>query len=316
MLSLEMETVEASMNMDDSTFKSIFPLHTSAQRSVFQAIDARDFRLAKYRLLTLLGTGGFAQVYLGEHRISGARVALKMLHAGVGSARRAQFAAEAALHVRLRHPHIIAARSYEEQGHTPFLVLDYASGGTMRKYVPAGTQLPLPTVASVVKQVASALHYIHERGIVHRDVKPENLLVMEDGQVMLSDFGNARMIHQADVEEEASINGTASYMAPEQLQKKVSVASDQYALGITAYEWLSGVRPFSGAPLQIALQHCNSRPPSFHAVGVSLPAEVEAVVMKALEKDPQQRFLNVWDFALALEEAARKSGVWGRKELL
>jgi serine/threonine protein kinase len=86
------------------------------------------------------------------------------------------------------------------------------------------------------------------------------------------------------------------------------VASDQYALGITAYEWLSGVRPFSGTPLQIALQHCNSRPPSFHAVGVSLPSEVEAVVMRALEKDPQQRFSNVWAFALALEEAARKSG--------
>ncbi|HEY4389233.1 MAG TPA: serine/threonine-protein kinase, partial [Ktedonobacteraceae bacterium] len=190
MLALEMETVEASVNKYENTFENTFPLHTREQRSVLQTLDACDFRLATYRLLTLLGTGGFAQVYLGEQRVSGERVAIKLLHAGVGSARKARFSAEAALHVRLRHPHIIAARSYEEQGHTPFLVLEYAACGTMRKYVPAGTRLPLSSVVSIVKQVASALHYLHERGIVHRDVKPENLLIQEDGQVMLSDFGN------------------------------------------------------------------------------------------------------------------------------
>ncbi|HTK11476.1 MAG TPA: serine/threonine-protein kinase [Ktedonobacteraceae bacterium] len=296
---LSLETIEAPISANN-----LYSFHASEHRAAFQTSRARDFQLENYRLLTLLGSGGFAQVYLAEHRVSGKRVALKIAHSGIGAARRAQFSAEAALHMRLQHPHIIPVHAYEEQTFSPFLILDYAAGGTMRQYAPGGTQLSLPTVVNVVKQVASALYYVHQMGVVHRDVKPENLLIQPDMQVMLSDFGNARIIYQSNTEERSDTSGTASYMAPEQLQQKLCVASDQYALGVTTYEWLSGVRPFSGAPLRIALQHLNSRPPSFQEVGAHVPAEVEAVVMKALEKDPQQRFSNIWEFALALERAA------------
>ncbi|HEY4388808.1 MAG TPA: serine/threonine-protein kinase [Ktedonobacteraceae bacterium] len=298
---LSLATIEAPVRMDSTSL-----LPTSEQRFAGQTFYAHDFLLKNYRLLMLLGMGGFAQVYLGEHHISGERVAIKIAHAGIGAARRAQFSVEAALHLRLQHPHIIAARAYTEQGYTSFFVLDYAAHGTMRQYAPAGTRLPLSTVVHVVKQGASALAYLHQQGVVHRDVKPENLLIQSDLQVLLSDFGNARLVNQSDVERHSDISGTAAYMAPEQFQQQWCVASDQYALGVTTYEWLSGVRPFSGNPLHVALQHLNSRPPSFEEAGVHVPAEVEAVVMKALAKDPQQRFSNVWEFALALERASKR----------
>jgi eukaryotic-like serine/threonine-protein kinase len=304
---LSLETVESSFYADrrmDSRAMSTYSHHTDRRTSAYHA---SDFQLEHYRLLAPLGTGGFAQVYLGEDRVSREKVAIKMAHAGIGAARKAQFSAEAALHLRLHHSHIIRAHSFKEPEWigTPFLVMDYAAVGTMRKQVPEGTQFPLPAVVNIVKQVASALHYLHHLGVVHRDVKPENLLVQSGMRVLLSDFGNARMIKQRTVEEHSDISGTASYMAPEQLQRRFSVASDQYALGITTYEWLSGVRPFSGIPLRVALQHLNSRPPAFREVGTYVPAEVEAVVMRALAKEPQQSFPDVWEFALALEQASK-----------
>lgn len=156
-----------------------------------------------------------------------------------------------------------------------------------------------------VKQIAHALQYLHQRGVVHRDVKPENLLIQQEGALMLSDFGSARLLYQSGGERErVDLSGTVSYMAPEQLQRKLCVATDQYALGITTYEWLCGVRPFSGPPLSIALHHLTAPPPSFHEQGIHLPLEVESVVMKALAKNPQQRFPSIWEFALALEQAS------------
>jgi eukaryotic-like serine/threonine-protein kinase len=300
----ERETIDNAFKSDGALSGDPYP-----QTALFPPLNAHGFQSENYRLLGWLGVGGCAQVYLGEHRPSGERVAIKMVSGEMNAVRRGQFMAEAALHAGLMHPHIVALQASEMHVPSPFLVLDYISGGTMRQRYPEGTRLPLWSVVTFVKQIAHALQYLHQRGVVHRDVKPENLLIQQEGALMLSDFGSARLLYQSGGERErVDLSGTVSYMAPEQLQRKLCVATDQYALGITTYEWLCGVRPFSGPPLSIALHHLTAPPPSFHEQGIRLPLEVESVVMKALAKDPQERFLSIWEFALALEQASTWAG--------
>src|SRR5207249_6179375 len=139
------------------------------------------------------------------------------------------------------------------------------------------------------KQVAEALHYAHERRLIHRDVKPENMLLGANNDVLLSDFGIALVAHSTRYQNTQEVIGTAYYMAPEQLQGKPRRASDQYALGIVVYEWLSGDRPFKGSFMEIASQHMLVPPPSFREKQLNIVPAIEAVVMRALAKDPEQR---------------------------
>lgn len=156
-------------------------------------------------------------------------------------------------------------------------------------------------------QAAEALQYAHAQKIIHRDVKPENMLLSRNGDIVLSDFGIATMTHHTSSLSHVTIAGTAPYMAPEQIQGKPCPASDQYALGIVAYEWLCGVPPFKGSAVEIAMQHClTSVPPLRQHVPTILP-EVERTVLKTLEKDPHQRFTNVKEFATTLELACHQS---------
>lgn len=128
----------------------------------------------------------------------------------------------------------------------PFLAMSYAPGGSLRQRYPLGTRLPLEQVAQYVSQIASALQYAHERKLIHRDIKPENMLLGENEQLLLSDFGLVLLVQSTGSQTTKEMAGTVPYMAPEQLQGKPQPASDQYALGIVAYEWLSGERPFRG----------------------------------------------------------------------
>src|SRR5207248_4859551 len=202
----------------------------------------------------------------------------------------------------LRHPHIVRVLDFGLQEGIPFLVMDYAPGGTLRNRHPKGTRLPLETVVSYVRQVASALQYAHEQRLIHRDLKPENLLLGPEQQILwLSDFGLAIVAQSARSQPFQQTAGTLAYMAPEQLQGHPTPASDQYALGILVYEWLCGERPFSGSFPELAVQHTLSLPPSLTKKVPTLPEGVEHVVLKALSKDPQLRFASAQAFALALE---------------
>src|SRR5437879_2389384 len=154
--------------------------------------------------------------------------------------------------VKLAHPRIIRLLDYGVQEQTPFLVMEYAYGGTLRERYSGRQRLPLSTVVQHVKQVAEALQYAHNERLIHRDVKPANLLLGKSGEILLSDFGIALLAHSTRSQCLEAIAGTVSYMAPEQIQGKPCRASDQYALGVIAYEWLSGARPFSGSFAEIA----------------------------------------------------------------
>jgi outer membrane protein assembly factor BamB len=189
-------------------------------------------------------------------------------------------------------------------GSTPFLVMSYAPNGTLRQCHPKGTRLPLPKIVSYVNQIAEALHYAHEKKLIHRDVKPENMLIGSRGELLLSDFGIALIAQSTRDQSLQDMAGTAAYMAPEQIGGKPRRASDQYALAVVVYEWLCGDRPFHGSFQEICAQHTFATPPSLCAKVPTLPPTVERVVMKALAKDPEDRFVSVLAFARALEQAS------------
>src|SRR5216684_6519913 len=181
--------------------------------------------------------------------------------------------------------------------------MDYAPNGSIRQHHPKGIRLPLDIIISHVKQVASALQYTHEKRLIHRDIKPENLLLGEHNQILLSDFGIALIVQSTQYQSVQDVIGTASYMAPEQFQGRPRIASDQYALGIVVYEWISGNLPFHGTFSEIYGQQMFVPPPSLCEKFPGIPYSVEEVIQRALAKDPKERFSNVQAFANALELA-------------
>jgi serine/threonine protein kinase len=263
-------------------------------------------QLGNYRLIKLLGKGGFADVYLGEHVYLNNQAAVKVLFARMGEADLEVFLREARILVKLIHPHIVRVLDFGETDAIPFLVMDYAPGGTMRQRYRPGTRVPLPLVVMYVKQVAEALQYAHDQRLVHCDIKPENILLDKNDQALLSDFGIATVAqstHYSRVGGDQAA-GTIGYMAPEQIQSHPRAASDQYALGVVAYEWLCGERPFRGSFTEVAVKHTMVPPPSLREYLPNLPLAVEHVVLTALAKTPDARFPSVWAFAQALEKAA------------
>ena len=263
-------------------------------------------QLGNYRLVRLLGVGGFAEVYLGEHVYLGTSAAIKVLRAQLAEEDVDHFRSESRTIARLAHPNIVRVLDFGVADTTPYLVVDYAPNGTLRKRHPKGSPPSLPTIVTYVTQVAAALHYAHGQKIIHRDVKPENMLLGRDNEVLLSDFGIALVAQSTryhSTQGAQDLAGTIAYMAPEQIQANACANSDQYSLGVVVYEWLSGTRPFQGSFAEIAVKHTLATPPSLREKVPTIPPAIEEVVMKALAKDPAQRFENVREFAIALQQA-------------
>ncbi len=260
-------------------------------------------QLGNYRLLRLIGRGSWASVYLGEHMHLNTQAAIKVLHTHLTSEGSEQLRTEARTMARLMHPHIVRILDFEVEDGLPFLVMEYAPHGTLRQRHPKGTRVPLDTVVSYVKQVAEALHYIHQHKLIHRDVKPENMLLGPQNEILLTEFGIAILAQSSRSQQTQEALGPVAYMAPEQLRGKPRPASDQYALAVVVYEWLSGDPPFSGSIQEIVSQHLSAPPPPLRTKVPAVSTAIEHVVLKALAKDPQERFANVQTFAMALEEA-------------
>lgn len=265
--------------------------------------DYSGLRLGNYQLERLLGQGGFADVYLGMHVYLKTQVAVKVLQTRLTGEDVDAFLNEARTIANLVHPHIVRVLDFGIEQNLPFLVMDYAPHGTLRLLFPRGVAQPPTKLVPYVKQIASALQYAHERNLVHRDIKPENMLIGRGDEVLLSDFGIATAARSSHSQNVAETAGTVTYMAPEQLAGKPRAASDQYALGIVVYEWLSGSLPFQGTFSEVASQHLFVELPSLRQRIPSTSPALEAVVRQALAKDPHQRFATVAEFASAFERA-------------
>jgi serine/threonine protein kinase/DNA polymerase III delta prime subunit len=268
--------------------------------------DSIGKQFGNYRLLRLLGEGAFAEVYLAEHRYLEVPAAIKVLRVQIDLAAQEAFLQEARLIARLQHPHIVRVLDFGFEGQTPYLIMEFIANGTLRTLYPRGTRLSLEQIIDYTNQIASALDYAHEQHVIHRDVKPENLLLNAKGEIVLSDFGIAvvqRTLNTLSIQDTQNMAGTPLYMAPEQIMHHPCPASDQYALGVIVYEWLCGKPPFPGPGIAVFAQHLYQTPPSLYTLMPQLSPGVEDTVLGALAKNPVQRFATVQDFAIALEEA-------------
>lgn len=268
-------------------------------------------RFGDYRLTRFIGCGGFGDVYLGEHIQDKTLGAVKVLRADMrdqtdlqGYVRKLKEFINEASAFNLSHPNILPLLAFGlSKEDTPFLVFKYARNGSLRRRHPGGQSVPLASVISYVKPLAEALQYAHDHKRIHRDVKPENMLLGEHNEILLSDFGIAVFAHSANSFEEQNLSGTADYIAPEQILRNAQPASDQYSLAVVVYEWLCGERPFIGSTVELIGQHLSISPPPLRYKNPSILPNVEYVIMKALAKKPEQRFVNISTFALALQQA-------------
>jgi serine/threonine protein kinase len=268
--------------------------------------------VGKYTLLELLGRGGMAEVYKARHPTLDRDVTVKVLHRHLadGEGFLARFEREAKAVAAMRHPHIVQIFDYEATDDANYMVMEFIDGGTLQDRAAAlaeeGKYLPVREALAILGQVAEALDYAHGRGILHRDVKPSNILLDSSGNAYLTDFGIARILSSTQFTVTGVMVGTPAYMSPEQGSgEELTASSDIYSLGIIAYELLAGRVPFSSetTPLAIIHKHIHEQPPNLRALRPDLPAAAEAAVMKALAKKPQDRFQTAGEFIRALQKA-------------
>ncbi len=276
----------------------------------------------RFRIDLLLGRGGMGAVYRATDLALGRQVALKVLAPSAGLAGdapeqlRARFFREARLAAQLDHPNIVAILHFDIDGPLAYLVMPLLTGGTLARRIRPKQPTDPVTVAGWLRQIAAALDYAHTRPqpIVHRDVKPGNLLFHEDGRLCLADFGIARVVAGSESSEAAHLTrtgvvmGSLAYMAPEQINGHAVPASDQYSVGILLYELLTGFLPFEASDSYgLIIQHASVRPtpPSERVPG--LPPGLDAVVLRALEKEPASRFPTVGALAEAFSDALSRA---------
>jgi eukaryotic-like serine/threonine-protein kinase len=268
----------------------------------------------RYQLDARLATGGMGDVWRGTDLLLGRQVAVKVLLPTLVADPEfiARFRAEARIMAALHHPGIVQVYDCGEQPlangtRADYLVMEYVAGEPLSQRIKAVGRLGVEQTLSVVAQAAHALHAAHCNGIVHRDVKPGNLLIQPDGTVVLVDFGVARSSDMARITSANAVPGTALYMAPEQAAgRPVSASSDIYALGAVTYHCLAGEPPYSGrTPLDIAVRHLHDEPPTPPA---GLPVPVAALISRALAKAPADRHPSAEAFAEAAEAAMATAG--------
>ncbi|HEX2739340.1 MAG TPA: protein kinase [Rubrobacter sp.] len=248
----------------------------------------------RYVLVEPLGSGGMAQVYLAHDEVLDRDVALKVLRSQY--VRDEEFAErfrrEARSAASLSHPNIVQVydRGETEDG-TCYIAMEYVSGGTLKKRIEKGTLDPY-TAAAVAAQIAEALQAAHERGVIHRDIKPQNVLVTSSGDLKVTDFGIARAASAVTISVTNAIFGTAGYLSPEQaLGEPVSPASDLYSLGVILYEMLTGELPYTADnPMAVCMKHVTEPVPQPRNLNPEIPEKMNALVVKLLAKDPADRY--------------------------
>ncbi|WP_203332592.1 Stk1 family PASTA domain-containing Ser/Thr kinase [Planococcus beigongshangi] len=248
----------------------------------------------RYKVLELIGGGGMSNVYLAHDMILDRDVAIKILRYDFSNEEelRRRFQREALSTTSLAHPNIVNIFDVGEDGAMPYLVMEYVPGRTLKEYIIEHSPVAPERAVKIMKQLASALAHAHHNQIVHRDIKPQNILMDEEGNVKISDFGIAMALSATSYTQTNSVLGTVHYLSPEQARGgNATKKSDIYSLGIVMYELLTGRLPFSGeSAVSIALKHLQTETPSLRDIVPSIPQSLENVVLKATAKNPQHRY--------------------------
>lgn len=248
----------------------------------------------RYKIKELIGGGGMSNVYLAHDMILDRDIAIKILRYDFSNEEelRRRFQREALSTTSLAHPNIVNIFDVGEDGAMPYLVMEYVPGRTLKEYIIEHSPIAPERAVKIMKQLASALAHAHHNQIVHRDIKPQNILMDDEGNVKISDFGIAMALSATSYTQTNSVLGTVHYLSPEQARGgNATKKSDIYSLGIVMYELLTGRLPFSGeSAVSIALKHLQTETPSLREIVPTIPQSLENVVLKATAKDAQHRY--------------------------
>ncbi len=251
-----------------------------------------------------------ADVFLAHDNVLDRDVALKVMNSRYARDEEfvERFRREAQSAAALSHPNIVSIydRGESEDG-TYYIAMEYLSGGTLKDRILKRGALPPKTAASVAAQIAEALRAAHDRGVVHRDIKPHNILITEAGDIKVTDFGIARAASSSTMTKTGAVMGTAHYISPEQaMGESVGPTSDLYSLGVLLYEMVTGELPFDAdTPIGIAMKHVNGTPPPPKEINPEVPAGLNAIVVRLLQKDPNDRYGSDAELTDDLERVAR-----------
>ncbi len=266
----------------------------------------------RYRLERKLGSGGMADVWLAEDQELGRRVAVKILHERYANDEQfvERFRREATHAAGLSHPNIVSIYDRGVADGSYYIVMEYIEGRTLKELIVTRGPCPVPVAISYTRQILAALRYAHKNGIIHRDIKPHNVIVDREGRVKVADFGIARA-GASEMTEAGSIVGTAHYLSPEQARgAPVDESSDLYSTGIVLYELLTGTVPFTGeTPVEIAMKHLSQTPEAPSTRRAEIPHDLDLVVLRALAKEPADRYRSASELDRDLELVARGDSV-------
>ena len=271
--------------------------------------DAPEILDNRYEIIKRLGSGGMADVFLARDRDLGREVAIKILYERYARDDEfvARFRREAQAAAGLNHPHIVSIYDRGEADGSYYIAMEYLEGKSLKDVIIEHGKLPPAQAISVAGQILQALQFAHDHNVIHRDIKPHNIVINGQGQVKVTDFGIARAGTSAKMTETGSILGTAQYLSPEQAKgKAVEQGSDLYSVGVVLYEMLTGQVPFEGEnPVAIALKHLSDDPVPPQVLVPEIPDNLNMVVMRALAKDPRDRYQNAGEFLADLDRVKK-----------
>jgi len=287
--------------------------------------DLIEKNIGHYRILEKIGEGGMAVVYKAYDPKLDTEVAVKVIRIDDLAPRVLErtlkrFSREAKALAQLTHPNIVKVHDYGEHEGSPYIVIPYISGGTLKEKI-ASVSMGYRAAARLLLPIVRAMAYAHQEGVIHRDIKPANILLTASGEPLLTDFGIARILENEETIELTMTNaivGTPDYMSPEQaMGKRVDHRTDIYSLGLVYYEMITGRKPFQGnTPMAVMAMHSRDRLPSPKKYVANLPVWVEKFLMEALAKLPEKRYQSAGEFAKKLEKIALETTAQGRVRYL
>src|SRR5690625_4564149 len=261
----------------------------------------------RYRIKKTIGGGGMANVYLARDIILERDVAIKVLRLEYANDAEfiERFDREAQAATSLSHPNIVNIYDVGEEDHILYMVMEYVDGLTLKEYIQQNSPIAVEEALEIMKQLTDAISHAHANGLIHRDIKPQNVLVDRYGNVKITDFGIAMALTATSLTQTNSILGSVHYLSPEQARGGVATKkSDIYSLGIVLFELLTGQLPFSGqSPVSIALKHLQNETPSVRKINEHIPQSVENIVLKATTKNPLHRYESAYEMEIALNTA-------------